>query len=96
MRGGDSRVWTLTYNANGQPLTINGPRTDVTDTTTLTYYTCTTGDECGQLESVTNALGHVTDYDTYDSAGRLTKMTEPNGLETTLTYDTRGRVLTVT
>ncbi|HNP64290.1 MAG TPA: RHS repeat-associated core domain-containing protein, partial [Woeseiaceae bacterium] len=93
---GLSRVWTFTYNANGQVLTIDGPRTDVTDLTTLTYYSCSIGGECGQLESITDALGHVTDFDTYDSAGRLTKMTEPNGLETTYAYDARGRMLTKT
>ena len=40
----------MTYNTVGQVLTINGPRTDVTDTTTLEYYECTTGNECGQLK----------------------------------------------
>ena len=69
---------------------------DVTDLTTLDYYTCTTGDECGQLEKVTNALGHVTNYDSYDAAGRLTQMTDPNGLVTTYSYDLRGRPLTIT
>ena len=94
--GGKTRGWTFTYNTSGQPLTINGPRTDVTDITTLEYYTCTTGGECGQLKKVTNALGHMTTYDTYDSAGRLTKMTDPNGLATAYTYDLRGRPLTIT
>ena len=94
--GGKSRSWTFTYNSNGQPLTINGPRTDVNDLTTLEYYDCTTGNECGQLEKVTNALGHVNVYDTYDGAGRLTQMTDPNGLQTSFTYDSRGRLLTGT
>jgi len=94
--GGNSRAWTFTYSSNGQPLTIDGPRTTVTDVTTLEYYTCTTGSECGQIKKVTNALGHVTTYDVYDTAGRLTQMTDPNGLKTSLTYDNRGRLLTST
>ena len=44
-----SRTWTYTYNSSGQVLTINGPRTDVSDVTTYTYYNCTAGDECGQV-----------------------------------------------
>ena len=94
--GGKSRAWTLTYNASGQPLTIDGPRTDVSDVTTLAYYNCTTGAECGQLQSVTNALSQVTTFDSYDASGRVTQMTDPNGLQTSLTYDSHGRVLTTT
>lgn len=91
-----SRTVTLGYNASGQVNAINGPRTDVSDTTTLEYYECTTGGACGQLKQVTNALGHVTTYDSYDAAGRLLQATEPNGLKTAYTYDPRGRVMTVT
>ena len=94
--GGKTRAWAFTYNTHGQVLTIDGPRTDVTDTTTLEYYSCTTGSHCGQLKKVTNALSHVTTYDSYDTSGRLTQMTDPNGLQTAYTYDSRGRVLTVT
>lgn len=91
-----SRTSTMTYNSAGQVLTINGPRTDVSDVTTFDYYDCTTGDECGQLESITNALGQVTTFDTYDAHGRLLEMTDPNGLVTAITYDVRGRILVVT
>ena len=91
-----TRAWAFTYNSSGQPLTIDGPRTDVTDVTTLAYYTCTTGAECGQLLSVTNALSQITTYDSYDAAGRLTQMTDPNGLITGFAYDSRGNLLTVT
>jgi RHS repeat-associated protein len=94
--GVDSRAWNLTYNAYGQVLTVNGPRTDLTDVTTFDYYDCTTGAQCGQLASVTNGLGQVTTYDAYDGSGRLTQMTDSNGLQTALTYDSRGRLLTVT
>jgi RHS repeat-associated protein len=94
--GTNSRSWAVTYNADGQPLTVNGPRSDVTDLTTLDYYSCSSGDECGRLESVTNALSQVTTYDAYDGSGRLLQMTDANGLETAFGYDDRGHLLTVT
>ncbi|MFL6621624.1 MAG: DUF6531 domain-containing protein, partial [Sulfurifustis sp.] len=91
-----SRAIGLSYTASGQLATIDGPRTDVSDVTTFTYYNCTTGGSCGQLQTVTDALGRVTTYDTYDAAGRLTQMTDPNGLRTNYGYDGRGRVTTIT
>ncbi len=92
----ESRTWTYTYNAFGRVLTENGPRTDVTDVTTNTYYTCTTGTQCGQVNTVTNALGHVTTYNTYNAHGRPLTITDPNGVVTTLTYDARQRLKTRT
>jgi len=91
-----SRTVKLGYNVSGQVTKLDGPRTDVNDLTTLTYYGCTTGGACGQLKNVTNALGHTTTYDAYDAAGRLLQMTDPNGIKTSYTYDARGRMLTVT
>ncbi|MCH9693841.1 MAG: hypothetical protein K0U72_04970 [Gammaproteobacteria bacterium] len=94
--GALSRGWTMTYNASGQLLTVDGPRTNVTDISTLGYYNCTTGNECGQLHTFTNALGQVTTYNSYDAAGRPTLVTDANGLQTALTYDWRGNVLSTT
>ncbi len=91
-----SRTATMTYNARGQVTAIDGPRADVADVTTLAYNDCATGGGCGQLQRVTNALGHVTTYDSYDAAGRLLQMTDPNGVRTIYTYDPRGRVATMT
>jgi RHS repeat-associated protein len=91
-----SRSVAVAYNATGQVISIDGPRSDVNDVTTLAYYTCTTGAACGQLQSMTNALGHVSTFDTYDAAGRLLQMTDPNGLRTNYAYDTRGRVTSIT
>ncbi len=42
--GTAKRQWTTTYNARGQVLTVDGPRTDVADVTTYTYYG--TADPC--------------------------------------------------
>jgi RHS repeat-associated protein len=90
---GTTRVWTYTYTGVGQVLTVDGPRTDVSDVTTYTYYTCTTGTQCGQIATVTNAAGHVTTYNTYNVHGQPLTLTDPNGVVTTLTYDTRQHVL---
>lgn len=86
----------LVYNAQGQVTQIDGPRLDVADLTTLEYYTCTTGSACGQLKRLTNARGQITRYDAYDAHGRLLQMTDPNGVQTSYTYDVRGRMLTAT
>jgi RHS repeat-associated protein len=91
-----SRTVTLGYNASGQVTSIDGPRTDVADVTTLAYNTCTSGGGCGQLQRVTNALGQVTTYDNYDASGRLLQMTDPNGVKTVYTYTPRGWVQTIT
>ena len=90
-----TRTVTMTYN-NGQVATIDGARTDVTDVTTLAYNNCTTGNGCGQLQSVTNALNQITTYDSYDANGRLLQRTDPNGLKTAYTYYPRGWVHTLT
>jgi YD repeat-containing protein len=90
--GAKVREWNYTVNARGQVLTINGPRTDASDVTTMTYYgdadTCT---GCrGQVHTVTNALSQVTTFTAYDADGRPTTITDPNGVATTLTYKPRG------
>jgi RHS repeat-associated protein len=88
----ESRTWTYTYNSFGQVLTADGPRTDVSDVTTYTYYTCMTGYQCGQVQTITSALGHATTYNTYNGHGQPLTITDPNGLVTTLTYDARQRL----
>ena len=89
---GTPRIWTYTYNAFGQVVTADGPRTDVADVTTYTYYNCSSGYQCGQLATVTNAGSHVTSYDTYNAHGQPLTITDPNGVVTTLTYDLRQRL----
>lgn len=83
------RVWTYTYNSHGQVLTADGPRTDVSDVTAYTYYDCTTGYQCGQVHTITNAAGHSTTYDTYNAHGQPLTITDANNVVTTLTYDLR-------
>ncbi len=87
-----SRTWTYTYDSYGRMLTAKGPRTDVNSRTTYAYYTCTTGSQCGMLQTVTDPVGNVTTYNTYNAHGQPLTITDPNGVVTTLTYDTRLRL----
>lgn len=101
---GSPRVTTFTYNSNGQVLTATGPRGNLvtTDpnyaaaTTTLAYYAATdTGHtppwyRAGDLQSLTDALSHVTQFTQYDGAGRPLTIVDANGQTTTLAYSARG------
>jgi YD repeat-containing protein len=92
---GSPRTWTYTYNAQGQVLSVDGPRTDVTDKMTYTYYTTTDVNgnyRSGDLASFTNALNQTTQITAYDTHGRPKTIVDPNGLTTQLTYDPRGRL----
>lgn len=84
--GGQSRVWTYTYNANGQVLTEDGPRTDVSDTIVYTY------DVAGNLESETDEAGNRIRYTSYFDNGLLSESIDENGLITQLRYDLRDRL----
>lgn len=88
----------------GLLLTTTGPRTDVSQTTTNAYYTTASAASCGaagaacyqpgDLKSVTDALGHVTTFVSYDAAGRVTRTIGPDGVITDLSYTPRGWVRT--
>ena len=90
----------------GLVLSIDGPRTDVSDVTTYTYYQttdlsgcATTGGAChylGDLQKITNALGQVTTYVSYDKNGRVSRQQDANGTVTDMTYHPRGWLLTRT
>ncbi|MBI3523007.1 MAG: RHS repeat protein [Betaproteobacteria bacterium] len=91
---GTPRTTTWTYNQYGQPLTADGPRSDVHDVATYSYYPATDPDlgKRGNLASTTNALGQTTQITAYDLNGRPTAIVDPNGITTTLAYDARGRL----
>ncbi|MCG8360299.1 MAG: DUF6531 domain-containing protein, partial [Kiloniellales bacterium] len=71
-------------------VSIDGPRTDVSDITTFDY------DADGNLIKVTNPLNQATEITAHDDAGRPTSITDPNGTVTELAYDERGRLVTRT
>lgn len=82
---------------------VDGPRSDVADVTRYSYYPsddaacATTPTTCahrkGDLWTVTNALGQVTETLTYDGAGRPLSVRDANGVITDVLYDARGHLL---
>ena len=90
---GSPRTWTYTYNSFGQMLTSDGPRSDVSDVATFSYYTSNdpAGNyRIGDLASLTNALGHTTQITAYDAHGKPKTVIDANGLVTTMDYFPRG------
>ncbi|WP_244292384.1 RHS repeat-associated core domain-containing protein [Xanthomonas hyacinthi] len=79
---------------------IDGPSVTSSDVAFYSYYpsddtTCaTTPATCpqrkGDLWKFTNALGQVTEYLSYDGAGRMLSMKDANGTITDFTYHPRG------
>lgn len=100
-----SRSWTTNYlyhpDVPGALIqsVVDGPRTDVADTTTFDYFApdenCLGGHYgCrGQIRQITNALGHVTQIARYNAHGQPEVIIDPNGLVSTLVYDARQRLL---
>lgn len=103
------RRWTYTYCDTvdggqcpliGLLLSVDGPRTDVSDVTQYTYYSTTDESGCGtpggachragDLDKVTDALGHVTETVAYDKNGRVARSKDANGVLTDFTYTPRG------
>ncbi len=86
-----SRTWSWTYTTYGRLLTATDPDNH---TTTTTYYADTDLDlgKRGNVQTITNAAGHVTQFTADDLNGRPLTIVDPNGLTTTLGYDTRGRI----
>jgi YD repeat-containing protein len=86
---GTSRSWSYTYDAYGQLLTQTDPNNK---TATIAYYAANDPDtgKRGNVQTITNAVGHVTTWTSYDLNGRPLSLTDPNGTVTTLTYHARG------
>ncbi|WP_395684150.1 RHS repeat-associated core domain-containing protein [Dokdonella sp.] len=89
----------LVTSTNGARLTTNAGMGGLDDTTTYTYRmaddsTCATNGACtyrkGDLWKVTNALGQVTEYVSYDKNGRVARTKDANGTYTDFTYHARG------
>ncbi|ALN78613.1 RHS repeat-associated core domain-containing protein [Lysobacter antibioticus] len=81
---------------------VDGPRTDVADTTTYDYYVgdapgcALSGGYCpyrkGDLWKVNNPLAQTAEFLAYDGAGRALASKYANGVVTHLEYDPRGRL----
>lgn len=91
-----TRTTSYTYKADtvdgngntvlGKLASVDGRRTDVSDITTYDY------DGSYRLIKTTNALGHYSEVLTFDGANRPLTTKNANGVQTTLTYDTLGRL----
>jgi YD repeat-containing protein len=76
--------YTANFTPPGQEFAESGPAADSVGHTT------------GDLQSVTNAAGHVTQFTLYDRAGRLRQMVGPKGMVTDILYTPRGWISSVT
>lgn len=96
--GTRSRTWVYTYNSNGSVLTIDGPRTDVSDFTTYTYYANNDSDHgrAGNVATITNALSQTISIAAYNANGQPLTIVDPNGLNIALVYDARQRLISRT
>ncbi len=89
-----TRLWTYQWGPNGRLLSVNGPRPpDAQARDDITTYTYTAA---GNLDTATNALGHVTSFGGYDANGRPGHMIDTNTVRTAFTYDGLGRTKTIT
>ncbi|MCE4353561.1 polymorphic toxin type 34 domain-containing protein [Xanthomonas hortorum] len=84
----------------GLVLSVDGPRTDVSDITSYRYYASSDESGCGtasgqchrvgDLFQSTNAAGQTTTYASYDSNGRPTRVIDSNAIATDFSYAPRG------
>lgn len=84
----------------GQLIRTTGPRTDVSQVWSNTYYAAddpncaANGASCafrkGDLWKEVNPLGQVVEYLSYDGAGRVLAQKDANGVLTSFTYHPRG------
>ena len=86
---GQTRTWSFTYGTAGLLTAVNGPLTGAGDTVTYGY------GANGTLTSVTNELGQITTLAAHNGRGQPTRVTDANGVVTTLAYDGLGRVTSV-
>ncbi|MHB8742699.1 MAG: RHS repeat-associated core domain-containing protein [Sulfuricaulis sp.] len=74
---------------------VAGPRSDVNDWTTYQYYLANGSGTppaylAGDQAETIDALGHITQYLSYDGNGRITQRQDINSVTTSFTYHPRG------
>jgi RHS repeat-associated protein len=92
--GAFSYPTVTTYNAGGQPTSVDPPGYDITDKTTYAYDS-TRGNGSLVLLSRTDPLIGATQY-AYDPFNRRTQVTDVNTVATVTVYDRLNRVTSVT
>ncbi len=88
---GTARTWRYTYTTYGRVLTATDPNNRVT---TTSYHPDNDADlgKRGNVASITNAANHTTYITDYNPHGQPTRIVDPNGVVTVLTYDPRMRL----
>ena len=88
---GTARTWRYTYTTYGRVLTATDPNNR---TTTTSYHPDNDADlgKRGNVASITNAANHTTFITDYNPHGQPTRIVDPNGVVTVLTYDPRMRL----
>jgi len=97
-------TWRWTYDTRGRLVSQTSPRTDVNATTTFQYFPDTAADAAlaGQLKSITDPLGHATQFAavagfaSYTPFGDPQSVIDPNAVATEYAYDARGRKVSAT
>lgn len=84
-------ITTHTTNTVGQIIKIDGPRTDVVDTTGFQYHSTT-----HDLQEIHLANGDIYSIGARDVLGRPTIVVGPNGDTTKFVFDIRGRLKEIT
>ncbi|EPJ48893.1 MAG: hypothetical protein OFPI_27180 [Osedax symbiont Rs2] len=79
-----SRTTHYQYNQQGLLTAVDGPQAGNQDITRFSY------DANGNRIAVENALGHRSITSAFDSSGRPLKVVDANGIETQLSYNPRG------
>ncbi|MBW1901200.1 MAG: hypothetical protein JRJ20_06140, partial [Deltaproteobacteria bacterium] len=89
-----SSTTSYTYNSHGRITQIDGPRTDVIDTTSFEYYPNdpVEGLNRGRLKKTTHSLGHENTFSQYNGFGKPEQVTDANNVVTTFGYDVLGRL----
>ena len=88
---GTARTWRYTYSTYGRVLTATDPNNR---TTTTSYHPDNDAElgKRGNVASITNAANHTTFITDYNPHGQPTRVVDPNGVVTVLTYDPRMRL----
>ena len=84
-----TRTIGISYTPSGQIATLTDPLGHVT---TFAYNSCASGGGCGELASVTNALGQAVQYNAYYADGLPQTRTNLNGTSDQYAYDALRRL----
>jgi RHS repeat-associated protein len=96
---GTARTWNYSYDPRGKLITATG-QVDAggnQSSESRTYYQdSSVTHSVGDLATLTNSAGEITNYLEYTAAGLPTKILSPGGKLVTLEYDSRQRVVGIT